>query len=136
MTGYIDSSVLLRILFREKGKLTTIRKYTCLVSSELLRVECFRVLYRYRLLQQVSDEALGELTVLANDFIDEVNIVPLSSVILRRASLPLPVVLGTLDTIHFVTAQLWQEHHEDITLLTHDSQLQTAAKSVGMKTLG
>ena len=132
--GYIDSSVLLRLLLKEPGKMLALDGFERLISSELLRVECLRVLYRYRLTGQFSDDRLAEHITLFHQLLDEISIIPLSPLVIQRACLPSPTVLGTLDAIHFVTAQLWQENqNQGLVLLTHDVQLQTAGRSVGMK---
>lgn len=137
MTGYVDSSVLLRILLREPGKLAGIKNYDELISSELIYVECMRVLYRYRMTGVFTDEELGERVGQANTLLEEISIVPLTHLVLQRASLPTPTILSTLDAIHFVTAQLWQERqNKELTLLSHDKQLQAAAHAIGIKAIG
>lgn len=134
MTGYIDSSVLLRIILKEPGKISKIHKFSELISSELIRVECMRVLYRYRLLSMLNDEELSSNILLTNQLLEEISIIPITQLIIQRAALPTPTILGTLDAIHFVTAQLWKEKmNKDLIFLTHDEQLQKAANSINVK---
>lgn len=57
--------------------------------------------------------------------------------VLRRASQPMAVPLGTLDAIHLATALLWRETRGlDLVVTTHDRALATAARSHGLRTLG
>ena len=61
----------------------------------------------------------------------------LDRTILRRASDPFPVPMGTLDAIHLATALLWQEaNDEPLTLATHDAALGLAARAHGMPVIG
>ena len=57
--------------------------------------------------------------------------------VLRRAADPFPTPLGTLDAIHLATAILWREgRQEGPVMATHDGQLATAARAVGLATAG
>jgi len=50
---------------------------------------------------------------------------------------PLPTALGTLDAIHLATAQIWRETTSTtLTMATHDATLATAARALGMPTVG
>lgn len=133
--AYIDASVAIRILLSELGRLDS-SGYK-LIASELLHVECMRVLHRHRLTGAIDDSVLGEKVSQLNALIDELDIIPVSRLILAKASHPMPTVLGTLDAIHLATAQLWQERrNEPVTILTHDNQFQAAARALGMAVKG
>ncbi len=137
MVGYLDSSVLLRILLREPKKLDEISRFSELVSNELIRVECLRVLYRLRLNGRLSDDKLTNAVIQAQEFLAELSIIPLTTLVLDRASLPLPTVIGTLDAIHICSAQLWSERKgKKITMLSHDLQVLSSARALGMSALG
>jgi len=57
--------------------------------------------------------------------------------VLDRAAQPLPTTLGTLDATHLATAQLWCETtRTTLTTATHDATLATAARALGMPTVG
>ncbi len=57
--------------------------------------------------------------------------------ILRRASQPLPVTVGTFDAIHLATALLWCDAAgEELVMATHDSALGTATRAMGLTVIG
>ena len=56
--------------------------------------------------------------------------------VFQRASETFPTVVGTLDAIHLATALSIREIENVDLLLTHDSQLATAAKSLGFEVMG
>jgi hypothetical protein len=57
--------------------------------------------------------------------------------ILRRAALPMPTVVKTLDAIHLASALLFQERTgESPTFATHDHQQATCARALGFKIIG
>jgi predicted nucleic acid-binding protein len=57
--------------------------------------------------------------------------------VLRRAAQPLPVALGTLDAIHVATALAWREATDtELVFATHDLRLATAARALGLRTVG
>ena len=56
--------------------------------------------------------------------------------VFQRASEPFSTVVGTLDAIHLATALSIREIENVDLLLTHDSQLATAAKSLGFEVMG
>ena len=61
---------------------------------------------------------------------------PVTERIFQRASETFPTVVGTLDAIHLATALAIREIENLDYLLTHDSQLGTAARSLGFEVLG
>ena len=137
MIAYVDSSVLLRLLLREPAPLREWGDLESGVTSALTRVECLRALDRHRHrggyaprhAESRREMLLGMLTALS--------VVDLSPGLLERASLPLPVPVGTLDAIHLVTALQWREASGDaIVLATHDAGLGGAARSCGLPVVG
>ena len=61
---------------------------------------------------------------------------PITNQILQRASETFPTVVGTLDAIHLATALSVREIEKLDSLLTHDSQLGTAGRSLGFEVVG
>lgn len=59
MIAYVDASVLLRIVLSEPGALAEWEDLEP-ISSELIRVECLRVIDRLRLLGAITDEVVAE----------------------------------------------------------------------------
>jgi predicted nucleic acid-binding protein len=133
---YLDSSVVLRHLFRQPGRMTE-TSWMKAYSSRLLQTECCRVIDRARLQQSISDRERAMLHEELISLCERIIRVPLSEEVLYRAELALPTALGTLDAIHLATAMLIQEKEKtELTILTHDRQLGLAARSVGFDVEG
>jgi uncharacterized protein len=135
MRVYVDSSVLLRIVLREPGRLRAWSKIQSAVSSELIRVECMRTLDRARLLRRLDDEEVAERRSAIDEMLASFDKVVLDRRILRAAAEPLPTTLGTLDAIHLASARALQRGHADLRFATHDRVLAIAARAVGLKIL-
>jgi predicted nucleic acid-binding protein len=136
MTVYIDSSVILRILFREPNPVEVWGKWDSAFSTNLWRVEALRTVDRLRLSGDLSDEDVADLVREIRIVHETLAIYPLSERILQRASESFPTVVGTLDAIHLATALAIREVEPIDLLLTHDGQLGTAARSVGFTVIG
>jgi uncharacterized protein len=136
MTVYIDSSVILRILFREPNPVEVWGKWDSAFSSNLWRVEALRTVDRLRLSGDLSDEDVADLVREIRIVHETLAIYPLSERILQRASESFPTVVGTLDAIHLATALAIREVEPIDLLLTHDGRLATAARSVGFTVIG
>ena len=136
MTVYIDSSVILRILFREPNPVEVWGKWDSAFSTNLWRVEALRTVDRLRLSGDLSDEDVADLVREIRIVHETLAIYPLSERILQRASESFPTVVGTLDAIHLATALAIREVEPIDLLLTHDGQLGTAARSVGFTVVG
>ena len=136
MTVYIDSSVILRTLFREPNPVEVWGKWDSAFSSNLWRVEALQTVDRLRLAGDLSDEDVADLVREIRIVHETLAIHPLSEKILQRASESFPTVVGTLDAIHLATALAIREVEPIDLLLTHDGQLATAARSVGFTVIG
>lgn len=136
MIVYVDTSVTLRILFREPNPVEVWGKWEKAFSSSLWRVEALRAVDRLRLSGDLSDEELADLIRDIRIVHETLAIYPLSERILQRASETFPTIVETLDAIHLATALAIREAAPIDLLLTHDAQLGTAARSVGFSVLG
>ena len=136
MTVYIDTSVILRILFREPNPVEVWGKWERAFSSNLWRVEALRNVDRLRLSGDLSDEDVADLVREVRVVHETLAIYPLTETILQRASETFPTVVGTLDAIHLATALAIRQVEPIDLLLTHDGQLATAARSVGFTVVG
>jgi len=135
--AYLDSSVILRVILGQPGRLRQWRKVELGVGSGLVEVECLRTLDRLRLTGILTDKELATRREIVYRLTEEMEIVEPTTVVLRRASQPLPTPLGTLDAIHLATAILWRElRNEELTVATHDRALATAARSTGFRVIG
>ena len=137
MIVYLDSSVILRKLFRAKDALEEWGGWEQALTSEITRVEGLRVIDRLRLEGQLTDDLVPECVQSLQDVLDRTDDISLGGTVLYRASLAYPTVIGTLDAIHLASALLWKERYsKEILFLTHDRQLGKAALSVGLKAEG
>jgi predicted nucleic acid-binding protein len=136
MIVYVDTSVVLRVLFREPRPVDVWAKWQKGYSSSLWRVEAMRTVDRLRLAGVLSDSELADLTREIQIVHETLTIVPVSEGILQRASETFPTAVGTPDAIHLATALAVGVVEEMDFLLTHDVQLGTAARSLGFTVVG
>ena len=137
MSVYLDASVALRKLQREAGSLASWGRWERAYSSELLRVEVLRSIDRNRLKGALTDDDVAELVAKAHAIFDAIELVELSRSVLSRASQPFLTPLGTLDALHLATAlRLVESGAMELTFLTHDTELATAARSMNFTVEG
>ncbi|MGQ0722875.1 MAG: PIN domain-containing protein [Candidatus Eiseniibacteriota bacterium] len=137
MIAYIDSSVLLRVLLGQEGRLGEWKKIETGVASALVEVECLRTLDRLRLAARVPESEIAVRREGVFRLLEAMEVVEPSWPILRRASQPLPAALGTLDAIHLATAMSWQESRgAALVMATHDAALALAARASGLRVVG
>jgi predicted nucleic acid-binding protein len=136
MTVYVDTSVVLRILLREPNPVGIWGQWNKACSSALWRVEALRTVDRLRLTDEISDSEVAELVREIRITHETFAIHPVTNQILQRASETFPTVVGTLDAIHLATALSMRTIEKIDYLLTHDSQLATAARSLGFEVMG
>jgi predicted nucleic acid-binding protein len=135
LTTYVDASVVLRIVLVEPGRLETWRDLTP-ISSDLIRVECLRTLDRARLAAGTSDDTVARRRAEVLELLQTFALAPITAPILERAADPFPTALGSLDALHLATALRLREELPDLDFATHDSELATAARSMGFTVLG
>ncbi len=137
MIAYLDSSVLLRVVLGQRGRLKDWRAVREGVVSALAEVECLRTLDRLRLRGAITDQDLSIRREAVYRLLEEIEIVEPTRPILARASLPLATPVGTLDAIHLATAMLWRESSSaDLVFATHDAALGIAARASGFRVAG
>jgi predicted nucleic acid-binding protein len=136
MTYYLDTSIVLNVLLQQELKVKQFADADAVVSSELLRVECFRTLDRLRIQNKVQENDYLELLGNAHFLLKAIGFLPITSEVLSRASQRMPTALGTLDAIHLATCQLYSEGADaDVSLFTNDQQLSRAARAIGITTV-
>jgi predicted nucleic acid-binding protein len=136
MTVYIDTSVILRILFRGPNPVTVWGKWQKAYSSTLWRVEALRTVDRLRLSSDLTDDNVADLVKDIRLVHETLSIYPITEGILQRASETFPTAVGTLDAIHLATALAIRQLEPIDFLLTHDGQLATASRSLGFTVVG
>jgi predicted nucleic acid-binding protein len=135
--AYLDSSILLRVVLGEPGRLEEWPRLAGGVSSALAEVECLRTLDRLVLRGALAATDAVERRAAIYALLEAVELVELSAGVLARAAQPFPVPLGTLDALHLATALLWRERGEPaLAFATHDLALGQAARASGFLVLG
>ncbi len=137
MIAYLDSSVILRVVLGQKGRLKEWRSIRGGVASAIVEVECLRTLDRLRVHEGIDEEKIAGCREAVFRLLEEMDVVEPTGPVLSRASQPLPVPLGTLDAIHLATALLWRERGAaGLVMATHDAALALASRSCGLRIVG
>lgn len=137
MIAYVDSSVLLRLILGQRNKLKEWKSIEAGVASALVEVECLRTLDRLRSSERISVRELAVRREAVFRLTEGLEVVEPGTVVLSRASQPLPTPLGTLDAIHLATALLWRERGTaDLVLATHDVALGIGGQACGFRVVG
>ncbi len=66
------------------------------------------------------------------------DVIEINQTVKQKSAEPFPTIIGTIDAIHLVSALRLKEENKklELTFLTHDSQLSTAATAMGMTVVG
>lgn len=136
LNAYVDSSVLLRIVLGEPGRLRNWSRIENPISSELIRLECLRTIDRARVRIGLRDDDVARFRSEVLETVEAFALIALDSTVLERASEPFPTTLGSLDAIHLASAVLAKQEFEDLVLVTHDSELAAGGRSVGFSVHG
>lgn len=136
MNVYVDSSVVLRVVLADGARLQAWSRIARPISSELCRVECFRTLDRLRLAGLLDDDEVADKRVAVEDVLEGFDKVAVDRRVLRRASEPMPTLLGTLDAIHVASALAARARDASLNrVATHDAAMATAARALGFRVL-
>jgi hypothetical protein len=136
MIAYFDTSIILLPLLGQ-GRGLDWRKWDFVYSSELFSLEVRRTIDRLRLDLALDDRGVADAHQELIRIERHIGIVPLNRAVLRRAALPMPTVVKTLDAIHLTSALLLQESKQtELSFATHDLQQATAAKAFGFEVFG
>ena len=132
MNLYLDSSIVLRLLLDQPRPLSLWGKWDKAYSSELLGVECRRVIDRLRLEGALDDESLA-LTVEQLARIEKtITRIRITKTIIQAASRTMPTIVKTFDAFHLVSALAIRDRRQaDLLFATHDFQQATAARALG-----
>jgi predicted nucleic acid-binding protein len=133
---YVDSSVLLRVVLNEPGRLRIWSRIDNAVSSELIRLECLRTIDRARIRLDLDDRLVADYRADVFEAVDAFNLVALDSIVLERAAEPFPTMLASLDAIHLASALLIKDEFEGLEFATHDDELGIAARATGFPVHG
>jgi len=139
MTAYVDSSVVLRYILAGEVTIRHVLEYPRVISSELMEIECKRVIHRVRMQRELSDDGVVEAYGRLDRLLQGIDLVELSRGVKVRAAESFPVVIGTLDALHIATALLWARDTapeeggaENVHVFSHDTAMNTCARAVGL----
>ena len=132
MTAYLDSSVLLRHILLGEEPIRHALEFPRVVSSELIEIECRRVLHRCRLAGELTDEALTVARERLDEVLAGIDLLEVSRQIKHRAMAPFPVNVRTLDALHVATALMVGEDAGGVALFSHDEGMNRCARSLGI----
>ncbi|MBF0492906.1 MAG: PIN domain-containing protein [Deltaproteobacteria bacterium] len=137
MICYVDSSVVLRVLFGEPYLLKEWGKIERALSSRLLRVECYRTLDRIKFQHKIKSENISAYHLGLHKILFPITLIPINEAILTFSEASLPTALASLDSIHLSTALFWRERVKaDFLFATHDQELALAAQAQGFEVIG
>ena len=136
MTLYVDTSVLLRIVLHERGRLREWKDSRRWISSQLIRTECLRAIDRARVQFSLPDDEVAERRAAIIDYLRAFDLVVVDSAVLERASDPFPTAVGTLDALHLASAIAARTIEPAIVFATHDRELGVAARATGFRVVG
>jgi predicted nucleic acid-binding protein len=135
--AYLDSSVVLRVVLGQPGRLAEWKSIVTGVASGLVEVECLRTLDRLRVAGKLSSDDVAVRREAVFRVLEGLELVELTRAVLRRAAQPMPSPLATLDAIHLATAEMWREAKgKEILVATHDQALALAARASGFRVAG
>jgi hypothetical protein len=133
VVAYLDSSVVLRHILL--GEETIRHALACgrVISSELLEIECRRVLHRYRLEGHLDDDGFLEASKRLGEVLAGVSLLSLSATVKRRAAGAFPLVINTLDALHLASAQVFSEAEagETVLVFSHDGGMNRCVVALG-----
>jgi len=132
LTAYLDSSVLLRHILLGEEPIRHALEFPRVVSSELIEIECRRVLHRCRLAGELTDETLAVARERLDEVLTGVDLLEMSRQVKQRAMDPFPVNVRTLDALHVATALLVGEDASGVALFSHDEGMNRCARSLGI----
>jgi len=136
MIVYLDTSVILRPLLGQKNPLNW-ADWESAYSSEILGLEARRVIDRLRLESALDDIGVMEAHRELGRIETCIGTVTLTRGILRRAALPMPTAVKTLDAVHLTSALMLREKlNAPLVFATHDIQQATAAYALAFRVIG
>ncbi len=132
--SYFDSSIILRYAIGHEAAVKSLAGFSKLaMTSSITVVECLRVLDRWRITKEVSDDNLVAARSLCLKIFSGLRLIAVDDTIITLASQSFPIALKALDAIHLASAiQVRNQCNQDITILTHDAKLAMASIAMNM----
>ena len=137
MTAYLDSSVVLDYVLEGGVTIHHVTGHPAVVSSELLEIECRRVLARARLEQHLGDEEVVEATTRLEAVLERTTLLAINEEVKRRAMGSFPLPIRTLDALHLATADIFIRNRQlnptaGLIVWSMDLQMIRCARAMGL----
>lgn len=109
MVGYLDSSVLLRHILLGDSAIKHVLACERIISSELLEIECRRLIHRYRMDGDLDDEGFITARRRLDDILSGISLLVLSVSVKKRSMESFPVSVKTLDALYLASVIIFSE---------------------------
>jgi predicted nucleic acid-binding protein len=134
---YLDTSVVLRVLFGQKPSWKGWARWQEAWTSELMGLEARRAIFRLRLESALDDRGVAQAHQSLKKIERGVGTIGLTRSVLRRAGGPMPTPVKTLDAIHLASSLMFGEQRDAYPkFVTFDQQQSIAARALGFDVLG
>jgi hypothetical protein len=133
VVAYLDSSVVLRYILSGENDIAQALACNRVVSSELLEIECRRVIQRCRMQGELDDAGTAEASARLDAVLAGMSLIALSREVKRRAMGAFPVIVKALDALHLASALVVAEKLEGEVLLlfSHGEAMNRCARVLG-----
>ena len=129
--------MVLRFLLKGDESLACAKDMEWVGASELLYIECHRVLERARVQRELNESRHAEALTWLVNFFSGLDFIPIDGRVVRKAARPYPVLLKTLDAIHLATLETacGDDDPRSWCMVTVDGALAQSARSIGFASL-
>jgi len=133
VVSYLDSSVALPHILLGEAAIVHALSAERVVSSELLEIECRRVIHRCRMRGDLDDVGVVQAGDRLDALLRGISLIGLSPEIKKRAMGAFPVGVKTLDALHLASALVVSEKltDEKVAIFSHDAALNRCARALG-----
>lgn len=132
MVAYLDTSVLLEHILKGDEGIRQVLSCDSVIASELLEVECRRVIHRYRLEGLLGDDGFISAVDRLDNVLNGISLIRLSSEVLVRAGQAFPVSIKMFDALHLSSALIYKSvlPEEILLVYSYDSAFNRCAKAL------
>lgn len=129
-----ETPVALRYLLSGGVEIRHALEFPRVVSSELLEIECRRVIQRCRLQGLLDDVGMVAAAGRLEELLSGIDLLELSRAVKERAMESFPVIVKSLDALHLSTALLLpgSGEGEAVDVFSLDRQMNLCAQALGL----
>lgn len=134
MVAYLDSSVVLKHILNGDMAISAAFGHDSVISSELLEIECRRVLHRCRLQGELDDGGLYTAITRLEAVLAGITLFVIDDEVKKLAMEPFPMAIKTLDALHLATVLVWKRRNsgEPLVLYSTDAAMNRTAYALGV----